>query len=138
MKKLLLPAFCVLIASGIHAQSVANQNPNFEISRTRYMNMRDSLTSTQSTTVQNTYKAYDWMALKQERKDIRFQNRQQRRLNRSMNDFNYGYPYGNYGQPYLNNNFYYNGYNNNGYYRNRYGSGNYYNRSRPSFWWWLF
>lgn len=135
MKKLLLPMLCILIASATYAQKEANQNPNFEISRTRYMNMRDSLLSTQSTTAQNTYVAYDWMALRQERKDIRFLNRQQRRLNRSMYDYNY-YPSSYYGQPYFNNNLYYNGYNRNSYYRNRYGSGNYnYNRYRPNFWW---
>lgn len=137
MKKLLLPTLCMLACTVLFAQKEANQNPNFKISRARYMNMRDSLLSTQSTTVQNTYQAYDWMALRQERKDIRFLNRQQRRLNRSHYDYNYGYsPYNGYNQPYFNNSFYYNGNNSNGYYRSRYGSGSYYyNRYRPSFWW---
>ena len=134
MKKFLLPMLC-LFTSILFAQKEADQNPNYQISRTRYMNLHDSLLSTQSTTVQNTYQAYDWMALRQERKDIRFLNRQQRRLNRSQYDYSY-YPYSGYNQPYFNSGIYYNGYNSNGYYRNRYGAGNYnYNRYRPNFWW---
>ncbi len=135
MKKLLLPILCLLTTTVLFAQKETNQNLNFQISRTRYMNMRDSLLSTQSTTIQNTYQAYDWMALRQERKDIRFLNRQQRRLNRSQYDYGY-YPYSGYNQSHFNSGIYYNGYNSNGYYRNRYGAGNYnYNRFRPNFWW---
>ena len=137
MKKLLLPALCMLLTTALFAQKEADQNPNFQISRAHYMNMRDSLPNTQGTTVQNTYQAYDWMAIRQEKKDIRFLNRQQRRLNRSQNSggwYNRS-PYG-YNQAYYGNSSYNSGYINNGYYRNNYSNGNYYyNRYRPNFWW---
>jgi hypothetical protein len=131
MKKLFLPLLPILFTTALLAQTnAADQNPNYLISQTKYMAAKDSLLRGQSTTVQATYTAYDWMAIRQERKDIRFLNRQQRRLNRSQ----YGY----YPDAYYNQSYYGNGYYNNGYYRNRYGSGNYYyNRYRPSFLWWF-
>lgn len=120
MKKIFFVLFTLVFTSSVFAQLVPDQNPNYETSRSRYMAAKDSLLSSQSTTVQNTYKAYDWMQLKQERKDTRFQNRQQRRLNRSLGYDNYWgydnmYPYGNY-----NFNYNRNGYNSNRFYRNNY------------------
>lgn len=133
MKKLFFCLLCLTVTASVFAQTVPDQNPNFEASRTKYMAAKDSLLSTQSTTVQNTYKAYDWMQLRQERRDTRFQNRQQRRLNRSMYDGFYGYdnpyPYGTYNFNYNRN------------YRNTYNPyRSYYNNYRPRFsdiWWWL-
>ncbi len=141
MKQLFTLLFC-LFTTVLFAQLAPNQNPNYEISRSKYMAAKDSLLVSQSTTVQNTYKAYDWMQLRQERKDIRFENRQQRRLNRSMYsgyyDYNNSYyPYSNYNRNYssryYSNSNYLNGYNP---YRSNY---NY--RYRGSFAdviWWLF
>lgn len=141
MKKYLLSLMFTLATAALFAQpEVPNQNPNFRISRTRYMAAKDSLLSTQGTTLQNTYKAYDWMQLRQDRKDIRFQNRQQRRLNRSIyggyNYYNNGVVPYNYYPGNYNNRFYGNGFYGNNY-RNRY-----YN-NRPSrfsdhLWWFLF
>ena len=139
MKQLFTCLLC-LFTTVLFAQLAPDQNPNYETSRSRYMAAKDSLLVSQSTTVQNTYKAYDWMQLRQERRDTRFENRQQRRLNRSMYDGFFGYdnmyPYGSY-----NFNYNRNGYNSNRSYRNSYYPyRSYYNNYRPRFsdiWWWL-
>jgi hypothetical protein len=120
MKKIFFYLLTLFFTASVFAQQVPDQNPNYELSRSKYMAAKDSLLGTQSTTVQNTYKAYDWMQLRQERKDIRFQNRQQRRLNRSLGYNNYWgyndvYPYGSYNFNYYRNGYYnpYRFYNNN-------------------------
>lgn len=139
MKKLFFCLLCFTTTSALFAQLLPDQNPNYEISRTRYMAAKDSLLGTQLTTVQNTYKAYDWMQLRQERKDIRFENRQQRRLNRSQYvgyyEYENSYPYDSY------NNNYRNGYYYNNSYRNSYYPNRSYYRSGFRFsdvWWRLF
>jgi len=66
-----------------------DQNPSFAVSRDKYMNMADSLTGFQSSTVHTTYKAYDWYEAKQERKSERIQFRRQLQLERARNDYRY-------------------------------------------------
>jgi hypothetical protein len=63
---------------------VPDQNPNYMISQTKYLALRDSLMLTMNTTVQQTYKAFDWHEIKTQRRNTRFENRMQRRLNNSM------------------------------------------------------
>lgn len=87
MKKII--TLCCLFIGGIGwAQSstdlVPDQNPNYMTSQQYYMKFKDSLLARQNTTIQQTYKAFDWHEAKMERRETRFQNRQQRRLNRSM------------------------------------------------------
>lgn len=67
----------VLFALTSNAQQaglVQDQNPRYEEARARYMNKADSLTSTQGTTIQNTYKAYDWYEAREERRKQRREN----------------------------------------------------------------
>ncbi len=96
-----------------------DQNPNYAISRARYTGMADSINEWHSTTVDNTYKAIDWM---QDRADARADRRSFRRELRYQRAV-YGYGYGDYGY----NNYGYDAYPNNyssyrnynqGYYRN--------------------
>ncbi|MBB2150112.1 hypothetical protein [Pedobacter gandavensis] len=50
---------------------VHDQNPRYLESRARYMGLADSLNLTQGSTVQNTYKAYDWYTAREERRQLR-------------------------------------------------------------------
>jgi hypothetical protein len=115
-----------------------DQNPNYAISRDKYMKMADSLNEWHSTTFQNTYKAKDYM---QDRADARMARREYRRQYQydRMSVYGYNDYYNGYYYPsnrYYRGNYYpYNNYNNNYYYRDRY------NRHHPrytwglSFWW---
>ncbi len=110
------------------SQSLApDQNPNFNVSRQKYMAIKDSLLTYANNTVQETYKAYDWYEAKLERKA-------QRRENRRTSNYNSSYY-----SPYYDN--YYNGWNNYGNYNNRWGL---WNALRPSIgfrtgnWWFGF
>ena len=66
MKKI-LHSFLFFAFAGIaqtgNAQTdlALNQNPLFEVSRSKYMAMADSLNKWHSTTIQNTYKAIDFL-----------------------------------------------------------------------------
>lgn len=78
-----------------------DQNPNYQESRAKYIELADSLTRNQGTTVQNTYKAYDWYEAREERRKLRRERNYQLNLN-SGYYYNspYFYPsisYGNYG-----------------------------------------
>lgn len=106
---------------------VADQNVRFEESRAKYMLTADSINAWHSTTVQDTYKAIDFLADKAEAREQRRVFRREMRLERARNgygwydDYSYGYGYGNaYG----------NGY---GYYPNRFNSYNYNNRYNNSY-----
>lgn len=107
MKRLLLST-CALLLSGMLAHAQADlQNPNYRQSLERYTALGADLTQTMNTTVQNTYKAYDWQEAKAERK----------RLRREERMYYYNRPwYGGYYGRYRYNNFGYNScYNNNNY-----------------------
>jgi len=107
MKRSLLTLLVIAFAFIAKAQTtglVPDQNPNYKISQDKYTGEQVALQTTNNTTLQNTYKAYDWTTAKAER-------RAERRAS----------------------NYYYSGYNYNGYnrYNNRYYSngnyrGNYY------------
>ena len=51
-----------------------DQNPRYEQSRAKYMDMADSLTRNQGTTLQQTYKAYDWYEAREEKRKLRREN----------------------------------------------------------------
>lgn len=55
-----------------------NQNPNYKISEEKYTRFRDSLLLNSNSTIQDTYKAYDWFEEKTERRNNRRDNRRQR------------------------------------------------------------
>jgi len=71
--------FFAFIANGYSQQTslVQDQNPAYETSRAKYMNVADSLTTTQGTTVQNTYKVYDWYEAREERRKLRSERNDQ-------------------------------------------------------------
>ncbi|MES2457639.1 MAG: hypothetical protein V4594_18930 [Bacteroidota bacterium] len=109
-RKLVISSLCAVFvltatAYGQQAGLVTDQNPRYEISRAKYMNVADSLTSSQGTTVQNTYKAYDWYEAREERRKLR---REARAANAGNDWF---YPSVNYYPGYYNNWGYGGGYN---------------------------
>ncbi|HVG12659.1 MAG TPA: hypothetical protein VM843_06615 [Flavisolibacter sp.] len=69
-----------LLTSALHAQEPLSpdQNPSFAVSRDKYLLIADSLTSLHSTTIQSTYKAYDWYEAQEERRA------EQRAFNRQL------------------------------------------------------
>lgn len=92
MKRTLMIIAGIIATSAFSTSSYAqqanlaeDQNPRYESSRAKYMNMADSLTTTQGTTVQNTYKAYDWYEAREERRKLRRERNFQLGL--------YSYPY---------------------------------------------
>lgn len=103
MKKILLFLFIATATFAASAQDLApDQNPNYKVSLAKYTAGHDNLQSTLNTTVQSTYKAYDWRTAKNERKAERISYRRERSL---FNNYNYGYNNGYYNNGY---NFYYN------------------------------
>ena len=83
-------AVLALLSWGTWAQ-VENQNPNYEESLEYYMGVSDSLTQAMGTTVQDTYKAYDWYEARAERRAERRANRHEVRMNRNYYS-GYSYP----------------------------------------------
>lgn len=92
----------------------ADQNPRFAESREKYTRLADSLTTTQGTTIQDTYKAYDWYQARQERRQ---QNREWAHQERMNGYFDYSPAWGIYGGSY------YSPFYNNYGYGNRWGRG---------------
>ncbi len=128
MKTHLLILLAIFAISGtLNAQTelAADQNPNYAVSRDKYMKMADSLTKWHSTTLQNTYEAIDWRADRDKLMENKREFRQQLRLERARwSGYNY-YSDGYYSPYYHQRNNYYT-YRN---YRN--------NRwQRLHFWWW--
>ncbi len=124
------------IASGLIAMASLNalaqdpdQNPNWKNSADKYATQADVLTSTQSTTIQETYEAYDWREAKAEEKQERQDRRYDLRSMRIQSRYNYcrPYHYGNYHNNNWNNGYYNNGwnngFNNNGWNNGYYGNG---------------
>ena len=95
---LLLPlAMCIATWSMSQTNLVEDQNPNYFISQAKYTSMADSLNSLHGTTPQETYKAIDWMADRQEARDQRRAFRRELRMERAKNgwyynDYSYYYP----------------------------------------------
>lgn len=102
----LLALFCISPAIA----QVDDQNPRHHISRDKYMNIADSLNRTQSTTAQDTYKAIDYLADRQEAREARQQYRRDLRMERARrgyyNDSYYYSPYRNYGTQFYHPYFY--------------------------------
>lgn len=121
MKRALLYAFSLatVLFGSLAAQAqetlAPDQNPNYMVSRARYMKMADSINTWHGVTFQDTYKAIDFL---QDRHDARMQRqafRRELRLERARNGY---YNWNNGG------NFYPGFYNSYPYRFNR----NYYNR----------
>jgi hypothetical protein len=94
MKRYLLTIICFLItllgASSLSAQElVPDQNPNYDLSRKKYMGLSDSVNQWHGTTVQQTYKAYDWFEARQERKREKIQFRRELRSERVKHRYYY-------------------------------------------------
>ncbi len=115
---ILFCSFLCLFSLNNYAQDLAyDQNPNYKISQDKYMKMADSLTRLHGTTLQETYKAIDYLEDKREAREKRREYRMQRRANAYVYDWNDHYyspyqsrysryrywhrPY----RPYWNNNF---------------------------------
>lgn len=123
MKKisLLLTIVCVVWGNILYAQSLApDQNPNYALSQAKYMQKKDSLLANQQITVQQTYKAYDYLEAKQEARNQRKTFRRDLRMQRAQHRYN----------PYYGNNYGYNSWP--GYYQ---GAGvNYYSNGFHPWW----
>lgn len=113
--------FSALILSSVQlsAQEVQDQNPNYAVSRDRYMKISDSLIAWHSTTFQETYKAIDYLEDKRQERLDRKAFRRELRLERARNGYNWYN--GNYWYPGSFNSYY------PAYGRGYYGGG-YYNR----------
>lgn len=106
--------FIFYSSSSAQQNLVPDQNPDYAVSRDKYMLISDSINQWHSTTIHQTYKAYDWYEAKMERKNERLEFRRQLRLERARNNYYRPHHY----------NRYYNNYN----YR--------YHRNPFGFWWW--
>jgi hypothetical protein len=102
-----IAALLILPAIGYSQSSafVSDQNPRYQESQDHYMKLKDSLVTLHGTTVQNTYKAYDWREDRAARRQQRREWRHQERLYEIMYggyDYYGYYPYssGYYYRPY--------------------------------------
>lgn len=86
---LLLPMAMLIAIGGMSQTLVEDQNPDYMISQVKYLGMADSLNALHGTTPQETYKAIDWMAERQERRDARRAFRRELRLARAQNGWYY-------------------------------------------------
>jgi len=109
---LLLPLVMLIATWGMSQSLAPDQNPNYLISEAKYTQMADSINSLHGTTIQDTYKAIDWMEQRAEAREARRAFRRELRLTRARYGYyGYGYPvyssypyYNNY--PYYGNNYY--------------------------------
>jgi hypothetical protein len=85
------------------ASLVADQNPRYMESQAKYIRVADTLNSLHGTTIQNTYKAYDWYEARLKR---RRQNREWRHEERMNGYYDSSPSWGLYGgysySPFLN------------------------------------
>jgi hypothetical protein len=79
--------FAASFSKAQQVELVANQNPNYQSSVEKYRKLAEASPVTMSTTIQETYKAYDWTTAKQEQKQQRIAFRQQRSLARINNRY---------------------------------------------------
>jgi hypothetical protein len=107
MKQYLLKLSFIIAAYSICNDTIAqtglapDQNPDFAISRDKYMKITDSLNGWHSTTFQDQYKAIDWLADKREARAERQEFQRRLRLERAAwdgyyYDRSYYYPHSNY------------------------------------------
>ena len=107
MNRLIILLVAVILSASLNAQQqlAPDQNPAYLQSQHKYMGIKDSLLESSNTTIQDTYKAYDFYEARLERRALRRENRNKLRLIRaenswynSNNNYNYGYnPYNYYG-----------------------------------------
>ena len=98
--KNLVTLLCFVALSTAYAQTLEkDQNPNYQASQDKYMAQSDQLTASLSTTIQDTYQAYDWReareAKRQLRRDRNYELRKLRILSRFPVCCNQSYGYGN-------------------------------------------
>jgi hypothetical protein len=104
MKKLIFTMSIFAAGFATQAQELAtDQNPNYKVSMDKYAGTQVSLQTTNNTTIQDTYKAYDFTEARAERRAERRNFRRDRRL---FNNFNNGWNNN------WDNSFYGNGWNN--------------------------
>ena len=121
MKKSLLNWLLLLsgLFTGIagHPQTALapDQNPDFAVSRNKYMKIADSLSAWHSTTLQENYKAIDWLEDRRQARADRREFRRQLRMERARgrfdyyDDYDYYYPYRGYRRYGYPNNYRYRG-----------------------------
>lgn len=138
MKKIIYPtvSFLMLLLLTVAATAqnslAPDQNPNYMVSQLKYTKMADSINTWHSTTPQETYKAIDYLADKQEARAARRAFRRELRLERARyggwdyNGYGNGNYYNNYDPGFYNYNYYspYRGY-----------RGSYRNNWRNNYWW---
>ncbi|MFZ1528868.1 MAG: hypothetical protein WAT19_08960 [Ferruginibacter sp.] len=115
MNKTLLFAILLFSVFNLKAQDAAlapDQNPRYKESLDKYVASKDELQKTNNTTVQDTYKAYDWYQAKMDRRQDRINYRRQMNLYRRNNYYPYDNYYNGYDH-YRNNNYRYNNRGNN-------------------------
>lgn len=95
MKNLISSIAFLLILNVATAQDNPNQNPNYKQSMEVYMKQKNGFQSTMNTTVQNTYKAFDWYQNKQEKRQERINFRHQIRFARASAPVYSYYPFNN-------------------------------------------
>lgn len=91
MKKLFLVLIVTISVTILKAQETPitpDQNPDYKISLAKYQSGQQVILEAMNTTLQNTYKAYDWTEAKQERKNQRIDFRQKRAIAR-INSYRY-------------------------------------------------
>jgi hypothetical protein len=87
MKRIIFTLIILAAGFATQAQELApDQNPNYKVSMNKYAATQISLQSTNNTTIQNTYKAYDWSTAKAERKAERRNFRRERILFNNYNN----------------------------------------------------
>ncbi len=96
----------ILQANAQSDNATTDQNPRHLVSQAKYESVSDSINRLHSTTLQNTYVAYDWYDARQQRRGDRTAFRRQLQLERARNNYGWGY------QPYDNGWNRYDGYNN--------------------------
>jgi hypothetical protein len=98
----------VFFGSGFSTQAqelAPDQNPNYKVSMDKYKAKQTNLQTTMNTTVQDTYKAYDFRVARAERQAER---RSYRREKAFYSNYNNGFGYNNYGYNSYNNGYIYN------------------------------
>jgi hypothetical protein len=97
----LLTGGLLLAQAGVAQTDLApDQNPNYAVSRDKYMKMADSINAWHGTTAQETYRAIDYLEDKREAREQRRAFRQELRMERARRGYYYYDNYYNYYRPY--------------------------------------
>jgi hypothetical protein len=122
-----IPLGCLFFASLLvsitaisQETTVPNQNPNYMVSRSKYMKMADSVNTWHGTTYQDTYNSIDFLEDRREARMERQAFRRELRLERARNGYGGYNDYSYY--PYYPNSYYNNYRYNRGYYNRRFGA----------------